>query len=186
MKLRQRFQGWTLFLDRDGVINEKLKGDYVKNWDEFIFKTGSLDAIAGLANIFTRIFIVTNQRGVGLGLMTEKELNKIHDKMLSEIVIASGKIDKIYYCTAIDNSDENRKPNIGMGLKAKQEFPDIDFSKSIMVGDSISDMEFGRKLGVKTVYISDRDNFLPNYLHTLVDFNFGSLLEFAEECKIPI
>ena len=186
MKLADKFKGWTLFLDRDGVINEKLENDYVKDWSEFRFKTGALQAITGLSNIFSRIFIVTNQRGVGLGLMTAKGLHEIHAKMFSEIINASGRIDQIYYCAGIDDRDECRKPNTGMGLKAKQEFPDIDFSKSIMVGDSISDMEFGKKLGMKTVYISVRDNFIPNYQYTLVDFNFGSLLEFAEECKIPI
>ena len=183
MKLADRFNGWTLFLDRDGVINEKLENDYVKGWNDFIFKTGALRAITGLSNIFSRIFIVTNQRGVGLGLMTQKGLHEIHEKMVSEIVNASGRIDQIYFCTGIDDGDECRKPNTGMGLKAKQEFPDIDFSKSIMVGDSISDMEFGKKLGMETVYISDRNDVLHNSQFTLVDYNFGSLFEFAEECK---
>ena len=69
---------WTLFLDRDGVINEKLENDYVKNWDEFKFKEGALQAIAGLGKIFGRVFVVTNQRGVGLGLMTEEILNEMY------------------------------------------------------------------------------------------------------------
>ena len=65
---------WSIFLDRDGVINEKLENDYVKSWGEFIFKHGTLEAIAGLGKLFGHIFIVTNQRGVGLGKMTEAEL----------------------------------------------------------------------------------------------------------------
>ena len=144
---------WTLFLDRDGVINEKLENDYVKNWDEFKFKEGALQAIVGLGKIFGRVFVVTNQRGVGLSLMTEEILNVIHDKMLSEVVKVSGRIDKIYYCTSTDQSAECRKPNIGMGLKAKNDYPEIEFSKSIMVGDTISDIEFGKNLGMKTVFI---------------------------------
>jgi histidinol-phosphate phosphatase family protein len=150
---------WSLFLDRDGVINEKIENDYVKNWDEFKFKDGVLQAVAGLGKIFGRIFIVTNQRGVGLGVMTEDKLNEIHGKLLSEITSLSGRIDKIYYCTAVDNCAECRKPNIGMGLKAKSDFPEIEFSKSIMVGDSISDMEFGKNLGMKTVFIGDKSKY---------------------------
>ena len=144
---------WSLFLDRDGVINEKLENDYVKNWGEFKFKGGVLQAIAGLGKIFGRVFVVTNQRGVGLGLMTEEILNEIHEKMLSEVVKVSGRIDKIYYCTATDQSAECRKPNNGMGLKAKNDYPEIEFSKSIMVGDTISDIGFGKNLGMKTVFI---------------------------------
>jgi len=151
---------WTLFLDRDGVINEKLENDYVKNWDEFKFKDGVLQAIAGLGKIFGRIFIVTNQRGVGLGVMTENKLNEIHGKLLSEIASASGRIDKIYCCTAVDNTAECRKPNIGMGLKAKSDYPEIEFSKSVIVGDSISDMEFGKNLGMKTVFIRNGKEYI--------------------------
>lgn len=165
---------WSLFLDRDGVINEKMENSYVKNWDEFKFKEGVLQAIAGLGKIFGRVFVVTNQRGVGLGLMTEEILNEIHEKMLSEVVNASGKIDKIYYCTCTDQSAECRKPNIGMGLKAKNDYPEIQFSKSIMVGDSISDMEFGKNLGMKTVFIRDKGKI--EGADCL--FNFISLFDF--------
>jgi histidinol-phosphate phosphatase family protein len=173
---------WSLFLDRDGVINEKLENDYVKNWDEFKFKGGVLQAIAGLRKIFGRIFIVTNQRGVGLGVMTEDKLNEIHDKLLSEITSLSGRIDKIYYCTAVDNCAECRKPNIGMGLRAKEDFPEIEFSKSIMVGDSISDMEFGLRLGMKNIYcngkLNERSIGLWDYqIKSLIDFYFAIFRE---------
>ena len=171
---------WTLFLDRDGVINEKLENDYVKNWDEFVFKCGALEAIAGLREIFGRIFILSNQRGVGLGKMTEAELNDILDKMLTSIEETSGKIDQIYHCRDTDDSSPYRKPNIGMTLLAKQEYPEIEFSKSVMVGDSISDMEFGKKLGMKCVLINsnfDSDNELE-YLR------FNSLLEFKNSLKV--
>jgi len=165
---------WTLFLDRDGVINEKLENDYVKNWDEFKFKEGALQAIAGLGKIFGRVFVVTNQRGVGLGLMTEEILNEIHEKMLSDVVKESGRIDKIYYCTETDKNAECRKPNIGIGLKAKDDYPEIEFSKSIMIGDSISDMEFGKNLGMKTVFIGDKSKYKE--VGCLLKFN--SLIDF--------
>jgi len=128
----------------------------VKNWDEFKFKEGALQAIAGLGKIFGRVFVVTNQRGVGLGIMTEDKLNEIHDRMLFEVINASGRIDKIYYCTDTDQIAKCRKPNIGMGLKAKDDYPEIEFSKSVIVGDSISDILFGKNLGMKSVFIRDR------------------------------
>ncbi len=145
---------WSIFLDRDGVINEKIENGYVKNWDEFVFTESALDAIAILSDIFERIIVVTNQRGVGKGLMTEEQLNFIHDKMKRKISNKSGKIDKIYFCSDILDSAECRKPNIGLALKAKIDFPELDFSKSIMIGDSISDMIFGKNLGMKCIYIN--------------------------------
>lgn len=177
---------WSVFLDRDGVINKKLENDYVKSWDAFKFIDGSLDAIAGLSKIFGHVFIVTNQRGVGLGLMAEQALQSIHERMLEEIDKHSGRIDKVYYCVESSNSAECRKPNIGMGLLAKHDFPGIEFSKSIIVGDSISDMEFGKNLGMKTVYISAVDSTLTEQQNELVDFKFCSLYKYFDHCKCTI
>jgi len=152
----------------------------VKSWGEFIFKHGTLEAIAGLGKLFGHIFIVTNQRGVGLGKMTEAELNEIHNQMVASILATSGKIDKIYHCRDTDDSSLFRKPNTGMGLLAKQEYPEIDFSKSIMVGDSISDMEFGKKLGMKCILINS--NFDSG--NELEYLRFNSLLEFKNSLKV--
>src|SRR5688572_23731927 len=88
----------TLFLDRDGVINERIPGDYVKNWDEFIFLDGVLEALNILARKFNRIVVVTNQQGIAKGLMTEEDLNKVHQRMVLEIQESGGKIDKVYFC----------------------------------------------------------------------------------------
>ena len=140
----------TLFLDRDGVINRHRPDDYVKTWEEFEFMPCILEALATWNKQFKHIVIVTNQRGVGKGLMSEETLLAIHRRMVEEIERHGGRIDKIYYCTDLNNDSPNRKPNIGMALPAKADFPDIDFSKSVMVGDSESDMEFGRRVGMKT------------------------------------
>lgn len=139
----------TLFLDRDGVINRHRPDDYVKNWNEFEFLPGILESLAAWNRQFKHILVVTNQRGVGKGLMSEDTLLEIHKRMVEEIERLGGRIDRIYYCTDLNNDSPNRKPNIGMALKAKAEFPDIDFAKSIMVGDSESDMEFGRNCCMK-------------------------------------
>jgi histidinol-phosphate phosphatase family protein len=123
--------------------------DYVKDWSEFEFMPGILKALASWSAQFKYIIIVTNQRGIGRGLMTEEDLTDIHRRMVAEISKNGGRIDRIYYCADVDVDNPDRKPNIGMALKAKADFPDIDFSKSVMVGDSDSDMEFGIKSGMR-------------------------------------
>lgn len=146
----------TLFLDRDGVINRLRPNDYVKTWEEFDFLPRALDALALLSRRFKYIIIVTNQRGVGKGLMREEVLIEIHERMLAEINKCGGRVDKIYYCTDLFETSPNRKPNIGMALKAKEDFPDINFKNSVMIGDSESDMVFGRKLEMKTIYSKEK------------------------------
>lgn len=167
---------WTLFLDRDGVINKKRENDYVKNCDEFEFVDGALNAISVLSKKFITIVIVTNQRGVGKGLMTENDLLRIHEYMLHEINAIKGRIDNIYYCTEVSDESFFRKPNIGMALKAKCDYPIINFSKSIMVGDSLSDMQFADNLGMVKVIIC-RDKYLIPF--TSYDYSFNSLFDFA-------
>ena len=143
----------TLFLDRDGVINVLRPGDYVKSWDEFIFREGILEYLAQWNRRFKHIVIVTNQRGVGRGRMSQEDLSAVHDKMLEVITLHGGRIDRIYACTAVEDSDECRKPNIGMALAAKRDFPDIEFSRSLMIGDSPSDELFARQVGMSFFYI---------------------------------
>ena len=137
---------WTLFLDRDGVINEEGVGEYVLSWDGFLFSKGALEAFKIFSKKFGRIIIVTNQRGVSKGLMSEDDLLHIHNEMQKEVEMAGGRIDKIYYCTDLDDSCFNRKPNPGMALQAAKDFPDITFSKSVVAGNKNSDMLFGRGL----------------------------------------
>ncbi len=143
----------TLFLDRDGVINVLRPGDYVKSWDEFVFREGILEQLSRWDSCFKRIVIVTNQRGVGRGRMSLEALEMIHDNMLKVIHQHGGRIDRIYVCTAVDDADECRKPNIGMALAAKRDFPDIDFSRSLMIGDSASDELFAERAGISFLYI---------------------------------
>lgn len=174
---------WTLFLDRDGVINKKLPGDYVKSWDEFEFIEGVPDAVATLTGLFGKIFVATNQQGIGKGIMTELELDKVHDRMMEEIRYAGGKIDKIYYSPYREEEKSVfRKPNVGMARKAKIDFPEIEMNKSIMVGDSMSDLEFGKNSGMVTVLISD-DKELPDDVASLADFILPNLRTFADEVK---
>ena len=100
---------------------------------------------------------------------------------MKTIDLLDGRIDKIYYCPdAPDSNSPNRKPETGMALQAKADFPHIDFSKSVMVGDSNSDMDFGKRLGMTLVFIEgkkeDPSVFAP-------DFTFKTLKEFADAVK---
>ncbi len=174
-------KSWTLFLDRDGIINERPFNDYVKSVEEFVFIDGVLESLNKLSKLFGKIIIVTNQQGVGKKLMTEKDLNGIHEFMCEKIRRAGGRIDKIYYCPDLDGSgSKDRKPETGMGLKAKQDFPGIDFKKSIVVGDNLTDMVFGKKLNIFTVFISDDIDYISNEKNQIWDLHFRSLKEFCD------
>jgi histidinol-phosphate phosphatase family protein len=172
-------KGWTLFLDRDGIINTDVIDDYIKNWEEFKFVNGCLDALKLLSPVFTYIFIVSNQRGVGRGLMTMDDLNLITENMLLKVEETGGRIDKAYYCTSTDSRNIDRKPNPGMALQAQRDFPEVDFKKSIMVGNMPGDMLFGRNIGAYTVFIPTRDDGVPDV--GTVDAEYKDLLAFATE-----
>lgn len=146
---------WTLFLDRDGVINVNLPDRYVQRVEEFEFEKDALHALKELASIFARIIVITNQRGVGRGLMTEEDLSRVHSHMVEKIEEAGGRIDAIYSCISPDDNHPDRKPNPGMAFKAKNDFPEIDFSKSIMVGDKRIDMFWADAIGGTGIWISN-------------------------------
>lgn len=164
---------WTLFLDRDGVLNKKLDGDYVKTPAELVLIPGVTDALAKFNVLFRRIIIVTNQQGIGKEIMTHQDLAKIHSSLIDQITYFGGRIDEIYYCPDLEYEDSpNRKPNPGMGFQAKKDFPEINFRKSIMVGDAESDIQFGRSLKMITVRISPFQDPQADFTHSsLKDFS---------------
>ncbi len=172
-------KSWTIFIDRDGVINHEKKDDYILNWQEFKFYDGVKEAFHQLSIKFGKIIIVTNQRGVGKGLLKEAELTHIHQYMQTQIENAGGRIDKIYYCTSTDNNHPSRKPNPGMALQATADNPAIDFSRSIMVGNKPSDMLFGRNAGMYTVFVATThpDTAFP---HPDIDLRFNTLPDFVK------
>ncbi|MCS6933757.1 MAG: HAD-IIIA family hydrolase [Chitinophagales bacterium] len=173
---------WTLFLDRDGVINLHYPNDYVKSWEEFFFLEGVLDALKDLALVFRRIIVVTNQQGVGKGLMSRDDLDHIHAEMLREVRKYGGRIHAIYAATDLAEADTRhlRKPATGMAKQAKRDFPEITFAKSIMVGDSATDMQFGKNAGMITVYVGDVHKLQSHEL-SLVDYYCESLYDFARQ-----
>lgn len=179
LDLKQVDKSWTLFLDRDGVINDEVVGTYVLNWEGFKFSPGVLQAMKILSEKVGTILVISNQRGVSKGLMTEKDLIDIHQKLLAEVKVAGGRIDHFFYCAEKDNTCFNRKPNPGMALQAAARFPEIDLSKTIMVGNKPSDMRFGRAAGVYTVFIATTNPHEP-FPHPDIDLRFDSLLAFAQ------
>ena len=167
---------WTLFLDRDGVINNRIFGGYVTNPKDFIFLPKVLDSIAYFSTIFKRIIVVTNQQGVGKGIMTELELSFLHKHMLSIISKAGGRIDSIYYCTYLATTANNcRKPSTYMAQQAVSDFPEIDLGKSIMAGDSESDIKFGINAGMKTVFVNNDNSKLTSVKSDLTISNLPLL-----------
>ena len=176
---------WTLFLDRDGVINVETVGSYITDWSEFIFHEGVLDALQNLGHIFGNIVVVSNQRGVGKGIMTAESLKEINSNMRSVVSKNGGRINRVYCCTAVSDTDHNRKPNPGMGHQAQQDFPEIDFKRSVMVGNSISDMEFGKRLQMHTVFLTTKHEPFP-LPHDLIDEQYESLTEWVKSMTAAV
>lgn len=169
---------WTLFLDRDGVINRRLPGQYVTSKQDFEFLPGVLDSLRYLSSRFATIVVVTNQQGIGKNLMTEEDLKAVHSYMIESIHKNGGRIDGVYFCPKLSTSAQNcRKPKIDMGLWAKRDFPKIKFQKAIMVGDSITDMDFGKRLEMTTVLVGEKLGYRQQ--NQFVDYQLSDLNEFV-------
>lgn len=150
-----------ILLDRDGVINKRPpKADCVKNWDEFEFLPGAIEAIKLLKDRGYIIFIISNQSGIARGLMSKKDLNLIHRKMQQEFTKNNTKIDGIYYCPhGWDEGCSCRKPKPGLLFQASREHL-FDLSKTVFIGDDKRDAEAGKAAGCKTFLVNPKKNLL--------------------------
>ena len=178
----------TAFLDRDGVINRKLPGDYVTRWEEFEFLPGVFDAMRSLRELGFRLIVVSNQRGVSIGRPAENELLAIHRRMVEELHGAGADLDAIYYCPHDYDCQDCRKPASGLFLRAHRDFPEIKFSESFVIGDSVSDMEAGARLGAKIVLISEKTPEMVAALsekNLRVDFWASTLRQAVSEYLLP-
>ena len=151
----------VVFLDRDGVINEKPpKADYVKNWSEFKFLPGAIEAIKTLNQNGFETYIITNQPGIARGMMTEDDLKQIHNNLREELAKNNARIDQIYYCPhGWDDGCECRKPKPGLFFRAANEH-DIDLTKTIFIGDEERDLEAGHAAGCKTILVTPENGIL--------------------------
>jgi len=160
------------------VINDEKHEDYIHTWEEFKFYAGVKKAFEIFNKKLGVIVIITNQRGVAKGLTQMQHLHLIHKNMQEEVEAAGGRIDNIYVCTEMES--ENRKPNPGMGLQAIKDFPEIDLSKSIMIGNTLSDMKFGRNLGVAiNIFLPTTRKEVP-LDHVDIDLVFKDLISVAK------
>lgn len=175
---------WTLFLDRDGVVNERIVDDYVMDPKDLILTPNLIQALAIFSQYFGKIIVVSNQQCVGKGLCTIETIENVHatlnDILLKEKIL----INDFLVCPhkATDNC-HCRKPKSGLALKAQAKYPSIDFLKSVMVGDMLSDMKFGKNLGMTTIYVGDQK--VPNFneIEKYADHVFLNLYEFAKNIQ---
>jgi len=143
----------TVFLDRDGVINENLDNDYVKLWDQFRFLPKAKEAIKALTDAGWSIIIISNQAGVGKQLMSLQALEDVNARMIDEIESSGGRIKAVYYCPhTSDSRCECRKPEPGMILRAAWAFG-IELPKSYLIGDKITDIQAGARAGCMTILV---------------------------------
>ena len=147
----------TVFLDRDGVVNKKPpEGQYVTSWRKFEIIPGAVQAVRLLNEAGVLVIVVTNQRGVARGAMTDEAVRAIHGRMLAAMMAAGARLDGVYYCPHEEASCDCRKPMVGLFMQAKSAFPDITFEDSFVIGDSERDLEAGRRLGARVIRIGER------------------------------
>lgn len=168
-------------LDRDGTINRKAaEGDYVKRWDEFEFLPGALDAIVRLSGAGFAVVVITNQRGIALGRMSEDELEEIHARMRAEVARAGGSIAAVYHCPHDIGVCRCRKPGVELLERAERELG-LVLASSVVVGDAFADVEAGARKGCATVLIDPEGTVarVASERGLRVDCVAGSLAEAA-------
>ena len=178
----------TVFLDRDGVLNRKLpEGEYVSAWEHFHLLPGAAEAIGKLKRAGLRVLVVSNQRGVALGLYRAEDVDRIHAQLQNELAAHGAQIDGFYFCPHDKGACNCRKPLPGLFQQARSQFPDIQPETSLMIGDSLSDIEFGRNLGMTTIFIEGdtkaRENRKPGAQRAaeLADLRFDTLIDAVDD-----
>jgi D-glycero-D-manno-heptose 1,7-bisphosphate phosphatase len=169
----------TVFLDRDGILNEKMpEGQYVTRWDEFHMLPGVPDAVRRLNEAGLLTIVVSNQRGIAKGLYTSADVESIHSAFERKLSEAGAHIDAFFICPHDHDKCDCRKPLPGLFEQAVARFPQITAATSVMIGDSLVDVEFGRRLGMATVFVEvDADRRSPHarQASALADLRFTSL-----------
>jgi len=170
----------TVILDRDGVLNRKPpRARYVRNWSEFEWLAGAKEALRLLHQNGYRVIVVSNQAGIGRGVMTETDLNDIHERMKREAEDSGGRIDAIYYCGHDwDEGCECRKPKPGMLFRAQRDL-NFDLSRALFIGDDERDGEAADAAGCPSILISDGLSLL-DVTHRLLTTN-QTFLKFCHE-----
>jgi D-glycero-D-manno-heptose 1,7-bisphosphate phosphatase len=144
----------TVFLDRDGVLNEKMaEGSYVASSENLHILPGVPKAVARLNRIGLRAIVVSNQRGVALGRYTLADVEAVHSELQRRLKTSDAHVDAFYVCPHDSNDCKCRKPLPGLYEQAVADYPEVSAVTSVMIGDSLVDIEFGRRLGMSTILI---------------------------------
>jgi D-glycero-D-manno-heptose 1,7-bisphosphate phosphatase len=147
-----------VFLDRDGVLNQKpARGEYITRVEDLALLPGVEDAVAALNYSGRKVIVVTNQRGIALGLYTQTELDRIHAHLEAQLALRGAHLNAIYVCPHDAGQCDCRKPLTGLFEQAFRDFPDATPERSIMVGDSLRDIEAGLRVGMTTAMILGDD-----------------------------
>jgi D-glycero-D-manno-heptose 1,7-bisphosphate phosphatase len=174
-----------VFLDRDGVLNRKLpEGAYLSDWAQFQWLPGAVEAIARMNRAGLTVIVVSNQRGIALGCLSVEQLEIIHDQVRSDLARQGARLDAIYYCPHDHGECNCRKPGLGLFEQAAKDFPQIDAKNSVVIGDSLSDIQAGRQLGMRTIFIEgepERQKAGAQAAASLADEVADSLLQAAEK-----
>ena len=173
-----------VFLDRDGVLNRKMpEGAYVGEWAQFEWLPGAVEAVARMKRAGLTVMVVTNQRGIALGRVTSVQLEGMHEKMQDHLAKHDARLDAIYYCPHDYGECHCRKPDVGLFEEAFKKFPQANAGNSVVIGDSLSDIQAGQRLGMKTIFIQgepDRQKAGADAAAALADGVAGSLLQAVE------
>ena len=178
--MRTNGQDKVVFLDRDGVINEAPGGHgYVTAWEQFRFIDGALDALRTLKGKGYRLVVVTNQQGIGKGLMDIGALEAIHRNLRACCALHGATIDGVFFCPHLASDGCNcRKPKPGLIHRAIKELGlDVDLALSWFIGDSPRDMEAGTAVGLNTLFIAPTAG---SALHPAASAVAASLAEAAQ------
>ena len=142
-----------VFLDRDGVINKNIKGEYVKSWEGFTFLPRVLEGFRKLKSAGYDVIVISNQAGVAKGIYTKEELDWMTQNMLTEVAKAGGKINGVYYCLHRNEDECNcRKPESGLFEQAIKDH-EVNAQDVFLVGDSERDIIAAKKVGCKTIMV---------------------------------
>lgn len=162
--------GRTAFLDRDGTINESApEGEYVTSPDAARLLPGAAEAIRVLNEHPVKVVVITNQRGIALGKMTEGDLAAVNARIEADLAQAGARLDGIVHCPHHTGSCDCRKPGPGMFERAAREIEGVEIEGGAMVGDSPLDVEAGRRLGLITVRLGEPTEGDPQADHDTAD-----------------
>ena len=152
----------TVFIDRDGVINRRLVGDWVKKWEEFEMLPGVPEALGKLKKAGYRCILITNQRAIALNLFTIDDLSILHQKMNEKLLLeGGGEFDDVFICPHDRHENCNcRKPKPGLFYQAVEKYKDISLAETVMFGDKDTDREASVTAGCGGFYLVDDENSL--------------------------